>query len=119
MKNLHFSKITTCLLASLLIPLSSATAIESLTVGANPESLTRGFDGKYFVTLMGETRTEGDGNGSIIMLDGREVSTFCTGMDDPKGIVLMGDFLITADFKKVWKINSKGEKEVLAGPEAF
>lgn len=119
MKNLHFSKITTCLLASLLIPLSSATAIESLAVGANPESLTRGFDGKYFVTLMGETRTEGDGNGSIIMLDGREVSTFCTGMDDPKGIVLMGDFLITADFKKVWKINNKGEKEVLAGPEAF
>lgn len=52
-------------------------------------------------------------------MDGREISTFCAGMDDPKGIVLMGNFLITTDFKKVWKINNEGKKEILAGPEVF
>ncbi|MGL4398754.1 MAG: SMP-30/gluconolactonase/LRE family protein [Luteolibacter sp.] len=119
MKNLHRSKITLSLLAAFLTPMSAAIAIESLAVGANPESLTRGFDGKFFITLMGETRTEGDGNGGIAMMDAGKITTFCTGMDDPKGIVLMGDFLITADFKKVWKINRSGQKEVLAGPEAF
>lgn len=102
-----------CLVAS---PLFAAEIIE---VGANPESLTRGFDGKYFITLMGPTRTPGDGNGSIVVLENKVPKPFCDGMDDPKGIVMMGDFLITTDFTRVWKINSEGKKEVLAGPEAF
>ena len=102
-----------CLVAH---PLSAAQVIE---VGANPESLTRGFGGKYFITLMGPTRIPGDGNGSIVVLEDKVPKTFCDGMDDPKGIVMMGDSLITADFTRVWKINSEGKKEVLAGPEAF
>jgi sugar lactone lactonase YvrE len=119
MKNFARSKITLSLLASFLTPISAASATESLAVGLNPESLTRGFDGNFFITLMGETRAEGDGDGGIAMMEGRKITTFCTGMDDPKGIVLMGDFLITTDFKKVWKINRSGRKEVLASPEAF
>jgi sugar lactone lactonase YvrE len=102
-----------CLVAH---PLSAAEVIE---VGANPESVTRGFGGKYFITLMGPTRTPGDGNGSIVVLEDKVPKTFCDGMDDPKGIVMMGDHLITTDFTRVWKVNSEGKKEVLAGPEAF
>jgi DNA-binding beta-propeller fold protein YncE len=105
--------------AALSLSPALGAAQEVVAVGKNPESLTRGFDGNYFITLMGETRTEGDGNGSIAMMTGRTVTPFCAGMDDPKGIVMIGEFLVTADFKRVWKVNSKGEKEVLAGPEAF
>jgi Gluconolactonase len=88
-------------------------------VGPNPESVTKGFDGKYFVTLMGTTRNPGDGDGSIVQLDGDQVKPFVTGLNDPKGIVFIADSLVTADFTQVWTINSKGEKTLLAGPDAF
>ncbi len=106
-------------LATAMILTSAAYALESLNVGANPESLTRGFDGKIFISMMGETRTEGDGNGGILMMDGRTLTPFCDGMDDPKGIVMLGDFLVTTDFRKLWKIDKEGKKQVLAGPEDF
>ncbi len=96
-----------------------ASAAEILEVGEKPESLTRGFGGKLYVTLMGGTREEGDGDGGIVIVDDGVVTPFCDGMDDPKGIVMMGDFLVTTDFRKIWKIDAEGKKDVLAGPEAF
>jgi DNA-binding beta-propeller fold protein YncE len=119
MTHSFFRSFPALFLAALSLSPSIAMAQEVVAVGKNPESLTRGFDGNYFITLMGETRTEGDGNGSIAMMKGRNITPFCAGMDDPKGIVMIGDFLVTADFKRVWKVNRKGEKELLAGPEAF
>lgn len=83
---------------------TSIEAAETIDVGENPESLTRGFEGKYFITLMGPTRIPCDGNGSIVVLEDKMPKMFCDGMDDPKGIIQMGDFLITADFTRVWKI---------------
>jgi len=93
--------------------------VKKISVGPNPESVTKGFDGKYFVTLMGTTRNPGDGDGSIVQLDGDQVKPFVTGLNDPKGIVFIADSLVTADFTQVWTINSKGEKTLLAGPDAF
>lgn len=115
-----FSRLIPALcLATLSLSPATCGEQEVVAVGKNPESLTRGFEGNYFITLMGETRTEGDGDGSIAMMEGRKITPFCSGMDDPKGIVMIGEFLVTTDFKRVWKVNRKGEKEVLAGPEAF
>jgi len=90
-----------------------------ISVGPNPESVTRGFNGDLFVTLMGETRKEGDGNGRIVRIVGDSVTDFATGFDDPKGIIFTGEHLITADFTRVWKIDSSGRKSLLAGPDAF
>lgn len=97
----------------------SASAKEPLAVGANPESLTRGFGGKLYVSIMGETRTEGDGNGGITVIEDGVPKVFCDGMDDPKGIVMLGDFLVTTDFRKIWKVDKEGKKEVLVAPEGF
>lgn len=72
---------------------STAAAKEALTVGANPEAMTRGFGGKLYVSMMGETRTEGDGNGGITVIEDGVPKVFCDGMDDPKGIVMLGGFL--------------------------
>ena len=91
----------------------------NLTVGATPESVTKGFGGKYFVTLMGTSRKAGDGDGKIVKVDGDKVTVLTEGLDDPKGIVFVANRLITADFDKVWSIDAKGKKTLLAGPAAF
>ena len=95
------------------------TSLRSLAVGLKPESSVYGFGGKLYVTLMGETRVKGDGDGSIVMIDGDKVTTFTKGLDDPKGIVFIANRLITADFDTVWSVNAAGEKTILAGPDAF
>jgi sugar lactone lactonase YvrE len=93
--------------------------LRSIPVGPNPESVTRGFGGDFFVTLMGPTRTKGDGNGRIVRINGDTVTDFATGFDDPKGLVFVGDSLVTADFDQVWRIDAAGRKTLLAGPGAF
>ena len=114
---------TTRLFASLLGAALSAFAAEpafkSLPVGATPESVIPGLDGKLFVTLMGTKREKGDGDGKIVVVDGDKVSNFTDGLDDPKGIVFVGGRLITTDFDKVWAVDAKGVKTLLAGPGAF
>ncbi|MEO7412310.1 MAG: hypothetical protein ABIZ81_03045 [Opitutaceae bacterium] len=94
-------------------------AFRSLAVGATPESVVPGFDGKLYVTLMGTTRQKGDGDGKVVVVEGDKVTVFTTGLDDPKGIVFVGGKLITADFDKLWAIDAKGAKTLFAGPEAF
>ncbi len=106
------------LLIAALCP-ALAAEVRKIPVGPNPESVTKAFGGRYFVSLMGTTRVPGDGDGSIVMVDGERVTPFATGLDDPKGIVFTGDALITADFTRVWKIGADGTKTLLAGPEAF
>ena len=100
-------------------PVTGETKFRRLDVGLKPESSVFGFGGKLYVTLMGETRENGDGDGGIVMVDGGKVTTFATGLDDPKGIVFIDNRLITADFDTVWSINAAGKKTVLAGPDAF
>lgn len=92
---------------------------QSLAVGATPESVVRGFDGKLYVTLMGTVRKPGDGDGKIVVVDGDEVRDFATGLDDPKGIVFAGGRLITTDFNQVLAFDAQGQRTVLAGPDAF
>lgn len=88
-------------------------------VGANPESVTRGFDGDLFVSTMGPSRKAGDGDGKVVRVHGETVTDFTTGLNDPKGIVFAGGKLITADFDTVWQIDARGNKTVLAGPKDF
>jgi len=88
-------------------------------VGANPESVTRGFDGDLFVSIMGPSRKAGDGDGKVVRVRGEQVTDFTTGLNDPKGIVFAGGKLITADFDTVWQIDAHGKKTVLAGPKDF
>ena len=90
-----------------------------LAVGANPESVTRGFDGDLFVSIMGPSRKAGDGDGKVVRVRGETVTDFTTGLNDPKGIVFAGGQLITADFDTVWRIDAQGKKTVLAGPKDF
>ncbi len=100
-------------------PVTGEPAFRSLDVGLKPESSVYGFGGKLFVTLMGETRVKGDGDGSIVCIEGDKITTLTQGLDDPKGIVFIDNRLITSDFDTVWAIDAEGKKVVLAGPAAF
>lgn len=91
----------------------------NLKVAEKPESVTIGFEGHYFVSYMGVEKVDGEADGGIVKLEGDKVTSFTVGMVDPKGLVLFDDHLVTTDVTKVWKVNEKGEKEVLAGPDEF
>lgn len=94
-------------------------SFRTLAVGATPESVVEGFDGKLYVTLMGAKREKGDGDGGIVRIDGDVVTPFVQGLDDPKGIVFAGGKLITTDFDKVWTVDADGKRSVLVSPDAF
>ena len=84
----------------------------------SPESAAVGPDGKVYVTVIGEREKKGDGSVAIVEPSGK-ITPFATGLDDPHGVVIVGDSLYIADVKVVWKVDAKGKVEVYLGPEAF
>lgn len=92
---------------------------KSLEVKESPESVTRGFDGKLFVSLMGVEKKAGDRDGGVAVVDGDKVKVFVDGMDDPKGIVMFGGGLVTTDRTKIWKVDRQGNKEVFVEAADF
>jgi gluconolactonase len=53
------------------------------------------------------------------MKNGIRITTFATGLDDPHGVLSVGDSLYIADVKIVWKVDAKGKVEVYLGTERF
>ena len=86
-------------------------------IGERPESVTKGFGGKYYITVMNSPDTEGDA--VIKMLDGDKVTVFAKGLNEPKGIAFTGDYLITADQTRVMKIDRKSNVSILAEKKGF
>ncbi len=87
-----------------------------LEVGERPESITKGFDGDYFVTVM-NGKEEGDG--VVKRIHGSKVTVFATGLDEPKGICFVGGYLFTTDLKKVRQIDSEGNVTILVDTDDF
>ncbi len=109
--------------AALLVAPFASAAIRTLDVGVAPESLTQGWDGDYYVTMMGSREANDpnattDGEVRRVTPEG-QVTIFATGFDQPKGIVFSGEHLVFADMQTVWKLDQTGAKSVLAGPAAF
>ena len=107
--------ILAAIICAVSIP-SLFAAPKVMDVRTRPESVTRGFDGKLYITVMGEKEP---GDGVVKVIDGDEIKVFATGLDEPKGITFVRDYLVTTDLQKVWKIDSKGNKTVLAEGNAF
>lgn len=114
---------------ALLLPLVTATILlfstacsqppsfpDSIKIGTRPESITKGFDGDYFVTVMGE---KGPGNAHIARIQNGKISIFSEGLDEPKGISFDGNYLYATDLKRVWKIDSNGHKSELITESGF
>ena len=110
------------ILAGLILSIMVATPVlgaknKVVKIGERPESVTKGFGGKYFITVMNSPDTEGDA--VIKMLDGDKATVFAKGLNEPKGIAFTGDYLITADQTRVMKIDRKGNVSILADKKSF
>lgn len=106
------------LASALLSPPALARDLRVVTGLANPESAMVGSDGRIFVSQIGEFDVDGDGTIGVVGEDGR-ITTFASGLDDPKGLGEHGDFIYAADKKRVWKIDKKGKAVVFAAASAF
>jgi sugar lactone lactonase YvrE len=98
----------------------AAAAPVTLPVGPRPESITKGWDGKFFVSVQGAPDL-GLNDGQIRTFDPATGATtvFATGLDNPRGLAFTGKYLVATDTTVVWIIERSGAKRILAGPSAF
>ena len=96
--------------------LSAAEAPKTISVGIKPESVCRGFGDKLYVTMINGDEA---GDGTIVTIDGDNVALFAKGFNAPKGIVFVGDYLVTADETTMWKIDKSGTATKLAEAKNF
>lgn len=68
-----------------------------------PESVIQAKDGNIYVSEINGFGTDGDGQISVIQ--NGKATVFATGLDDPKGLAIIGDFLYVADKTKIIKIS--------------
>ena len=102
---------------ALALTIGSLEAQVPQELGTRPESITRGFDGDLFVSVMSEKEP---GDAVIKRLDSEgKLTVFAGGMDEPKGIAFVGEHLVVSDLGRVWKINKKGEASILAHRHSF
>jgi gluconolactonase len=83
-----------------------------------PESAVAGRDGRIYVSEINEFGKDGDGQISVIDKDGK-VTVFATGMDDPKGLTMVGKDLYVADKARILKVTPDGKWQVFAAADAF
>ncbi len=96
--------------------LVAQTPLKTIKVGEKPESVCRGFGGKLYVSMI---NGEEPGDGTIASVDGETVTVFAKGFSNPKGLVFVGDFLVTADETTLWKVDKDGTATKLAEAKAF
>ena len=89
---------------------------KAIDVGQRPESITRGFGGDFFVSVMGGQEP---GDATINRIHNGEVSVFATGLNEPKGIAFVGGYLVVSDLDRVMKIDSDGNVSELATSSNF
>lgn len=83
-----------------------------------PESVVQAKDGRIFISEINEFGKDGDGQITVVDSSGG-VSVFATGLDDPKGLALVGGNLFVADKNKIIKISADGKSSVFVAADAF
>lgn len=84
----------------------------------SPESVLQAPDGRIFVSEINKFGKDGDGQISVIDARGK-LATFAVGMDDPKGLAMIGDDLYVADKTRILKVAPDGSWKVFVAAEAF
>ena len=107
------------LLLTLIAPPSKAHESLNLISGfSSPESVVQDAKGDIYVSEIGEFNKDGDGKITRISIDGK-LSTFASGMDDPKGLTFIGKSLYVTDKNRVLKVESNGKWIVFGSTMAF
>jgi len=85
-------------------------------VGTKPESITRGFNSNYYVTIM---NGKDEGDGTLVEISDEGVKVFAEGFDEPKGIIFLNDHLYFSDLNRVWKVDKDGNATVFVNKNDF
>lgn len=94
------------------------TTRQKITGLKTPESAVQAKDGRIFISEIGEFGKDGDGQITVIDKNGK-ASVFASGLDDPKGLAIIGKTLYVADKTKVVKITPDGKASVFVATGAF
>jgi gluconolactonase len=108
----------------ILVLLNATSVIAKEPVPTNikglksPESVVQDKDGITYITEIGEF--DKDGDGQITKVDKKgNITVFAKGMDDPKGIVMMGKNLYVTDKTRVLEVNPDSTWQVYGAQMAF
>jgi gluconolactonase len=97
---------------------NTTAPMQKITGLKTPESAIEAKDGRIFVSEIGEFGKDGDGQISVIQ--NGKTSVFTSGLDDPKGLKIIGNNLYVADITKIVKIDlNSGKASVFAAASAF
>lgn len=109
-------------LLALLLAAFSSHAKEPLptkiTGLKTPESVLQDKDGAIYISEINVFGKAGDGQISKVDKKG-VVTVFAKGMDDPKGMIMMGDKLYVTDINRVLEVNKDGTWQVYGAQMAF
>jgi sugar lactone lactonase YvrE len=94
---------------------------ELITVGPRPESITKAWGGRMYVSIQGPSGALGTFDGEVrqVNLLTGAVTPFVTGLENPRGLAFTGQFLIVADQQVIYKIDQAGQVGVLAKASQF
>jgi gluconolactonase len=94
------------------------TPLQKITGLKTPESVVQAKDGRIFISEIGEFGKDGDGQITMIDKSGQR-SVFASGLNDPKGLAIIGINLYVADKDKISKISPDGTSSVFVAASAF
>jgi len=100
---------------------NNQVVMQKITGLKMPESVVQAKNGKIYVSEINGFGKDGDGQ--ITVIENGQAHLFAAGLDDPKGLAIIGQYLYVADNRKVLKIDLAGAKqgqiEVFAAATAF
>lgn len=99
-------------------PSDQLSAGGKITGLKTPESVVQAKDGRIFISEINKFDKDGDGRISMIDKNGK-ASIYASGLDDPKGLAMIGENLYVADKNKIMKITPAGKVGVFVPAEAF
>ncbi|MGH7545826.1 MAG: SMP-30/gluconolactonase/LRE family protein [Gemmatimonadota bacterium] len=97
-------------------PLRTVSVLSDLPT---PESATLAPDGRYYVSVMGEFGTAGDGRIVAVDPSSWSVAVVADGLDDPKGLAFVGETLYVADRTVLRAVAPNGATRVVVPAEGF
>ena len=107
------------ILPTAIFALEANTKVPSKITGLKmPESVLQAKDGTIYISEINEFGKDGDGQISKVDAKGN-VTVFAKGMDDPKGLAMIGEKLYVADKNRVLEVSKDGTWQVYGAQMAF
>ena len=113
-----YMKTTAALLALAFAGAVYAKDMQKVTGLKMPESVVQAKDGTIYISEINGFDKDGDGQISKLDKDGK-LTVFATGMDDPKGLAIIGEKLYVADKTRILEVDKDGKWKEFTSAAAF